>query len=129
MSTVFEDRLNAVGHPVGERFNVETVTFTDDVYSDLELTALVELDEPIRDHAEGFTATIYTGVLLVDAAGRTAILNSGNPYKQVTVKDHSDWHVTDVGDVINGKASVGIRREIAEHSNAIDLQGNQHRYG
>lgn len=130
MPSPFESRMSAVGFPVGQRHSGETVTFTDNSFVDLEITdAIVELNEPQRDHTEGFEPTIFTGQILVNATDRLSILNSGNPYLTVTAKNHDDWHVVDVGDVINGKATVGIRREDPEHSNGIDLQGNQHRYG
>ena len=111
----------------------ECVTFKD--FGDQTLSGrdfktfkvLVELDEPIRDD-RGTSPTLYTGRLRFPANKRTQILSDSKPALTVMVRGY-EWDITDVGEDSFGFCNIGIRRENPEHSNAIDLKGNQHRYG
>ena len=88
---------------------------------------LVDVDEPIRD-TSGTFPTVYTGTIWIDSGQRPQWIAETNAALTVTARGFT-WDVVDVGEAENGMCNIGIRREIPEHSNAIDLQGTQHRYG
>ena len=105
----------------------ETVTFRTDAGGAVSVTGIVGLDEPLRD-TEAFRPTIYTGSVSISEADRSELLTK--PNELLTVETHGyTWRVVDVGVVRSGMFEVAIQRESSEHSNAVDLQGNQHRYG
>lgn len=89
-----------------------------------DFTGIVHLDEPIRDDS-GMSPTLYTGTISISESIRDKFV------PDVTKVDfgNKEWHVVDVTTPRHGMCEVGIRFEIPEHSNAIDLQGNQHAYG
>lgn len=126
MGSMFDDMMGMANQQL-ELVHGETVTFRTDAGGAVELTAIVTLDEPLRD-PEGFRPTIYTGTLQLAATDRTKVLTE--PNELLTIETHGDtWRVVDVGNVDSGMFPVGIQRESTEYSNAVDLQGNQHRYG
>lgn len=100
----------------------ETVTFQLDA-GNQEFTALVSIEEPIRD-SSGFSSRVEIGQIQIPENKRADVLLA----LAVTVRNES-WRVTDITDPEDGMCNVGIQRDFAEHSNAVDLEGNQHRYG
>lgn len=87
-------------------------------------TAIVTLDEPFRDDS-GRSPTLYTGTIKIAAADRDLLVPNT---MKVEYRD-KEWDIVDVGPEVAGMCEVGIRFDRPEHSNAIDLQGNQHEYG
>lgn len=100
----------------------ETVTFQLNA-GDQEFTALVEVEEPIRD-SSGFTSTVLSGQIRIPESKRSDVLLA----LEVTTRGET-WRVTDIALPQGGMCDVGIQRDLSEHSNAVDLEGNQHRYG
>lgn len=107
--------------------STETVTFRTDAGGAVSVTAIADLDEPIRD-TEGYSPTIYTGRLIVATTDKIKLLRQPEPVLKVEVDGYT-WRVVDIGNDKSGVCEVAIQRESREHSNAVDLQGNQHRYG
>ena len=91
------------------------------------LKALVEYDDPIRD-SDGYSPALYEGRVWIDSAKRPQLISETNPALTVKI-DGRTWHIVDIGKAQDGMLEVGIRFEEPEHSNALDLQGDQHRYG
>ena len=93
---------------------------------DRNLMAIVEIDEPIRDD-NGYSPTLYVGKVRIKSGQRAAFISESNAALTATIRGFV-WDITDIGEADFSMCNVGIRREIPEHSNAIDLEGNQHRY-
>lgn len=101
----------------------EEVVFRTDAGVAVKATAIVTLDRPLRDDS-GFTPTIYTGILLLKFADYSRVKTL------LTVEQGGyTWRIVDVGVPKSGVFEVAIQRESSQHSNAVDLQGTQHRYG
>lgn len=107
----------------------EIVLFTDHsgTPTSKPFKCLVEIDEPIR-HDGGQFPTLYTGTLRFPATKRPQILSEASPSLTATIRG-SVYDLTDMGADDFGFCNVGIRRELPAHSNAVSLDGTQHRYG
>lgn len=103
----------------------ETVCLHRSVGDVIIKTAMFQPDAVARDD-DGFSPTIHTATVQIPAVYYDDLTE--NPTLTLTIRS-TVWDIIDVGVKDNGMVPVAIRRTDTDHSNAFDLQGNQHRYG
>lgn len=111
------DHLDQFGEPVIVQWGEVSI----------EATAILDLEEPYRD-VELRRQTVFQGKAKFLATDRDSLIPDTRTPLRVIAKGYS-WYVVDVLPDKGGLFEMFLQTELADQSHAVDLEGNQHRYG
>lgn len=125
--SVFNSRLSTTGASVGLRFNGEPVVVIDEDDNRTDAMGLIVLDEPIRTN-DKYQTVILEGRVQFLSSDRSVLAGDDREPLRIEFRGYT-WFVTDVSVDHAGFFEMFIRAEMSDNAMAIDLEGNQHRYG